>query len=238
MKSKTSLTVSLGWGKFSPLRSSQGCQPSLTKHDVFLHPPTPLPVYHSWNGFLFSGERRRHDCIDFSVDSYLPKKSHQESRGSDRAKSQLTLSSSMSQALLWDPFCFAFINSPLLCHWRSYEPHSMNVWPIADQYYLTSLSMCRREGQVSGWVCRALSEILYWKMEEENLPFNWGWWVGKDVGLQLFGDCLFKSRIKGWIESLLNFVFNSFRDLNSGDAFWDMHYMVTQSLCQCHRVCL
>lgn len=107
MKSKTSLAVSLGWGKFSPLRSSQDCQLSLTKHDVFLHLPTLLLVYHSWNGFLFSRERRWHNCIDVSVDSYLPKKNHQETRGSVRAKSQLPPSSSMSLALSQDYFCFA-----------------------------------------------------------------------------------------------------------------------------------
>lgn len=94
VESKTLLTVSLGWGKFSLLRSSQDCQLLLTKHDVFLHPPTLLPVYHSWNGFLFSRERRCWNCIDFSVDSYLPKKNHQESR--EGAKSQFIFNSSVS----------------------------------------------------------------------------------------------------------------------------------------------
>lgn len=132
VESKTLLTVSLGWGKFSPLRSPQDCQLSLRKHAVFLHPPTLLPVYHSWNGFLFSRERRCWNCIDFSVDSYLPKKNHQESK--EGAKSQFISSPSVSQILSQDLFCLvSLINSPplsLFCHWRSYEPDP--VWSNAD----------------------------------------------------------------------------------------------------------
>lgn len=41
-----------------------------------------------------------------------------------------------------------------------------NVWSIDDQYYLTRLSLCRKDGQVI-WV-RLYSLVLCWKMQEET----------------------------------------------------------------------